>query len=396
MKLNRNEIGISDLLQHRACPRRFEFGMRRHTGNAAPESWSDANAYGSAIHTAISVYEKTQSEEQAIRAAVQEFENWLGPDDIESLRVDIDTYIERDDIGVRTVVNEEDLRFPLFIYKGEQIFFRFKLDRLYVREDNDSVFIHRDYKSSKWARSEEEVHEDLQLWAYNVGIHEVYPECESLEQVYDQLRFGEQRTHKTAEQRERMKEWMIEVAIAVLEDETLEPRFNEFCPWCPIKMDCKVVREDLTDFAQAKIAVIAPRNPKLKQNGEPGKTLLPPELDDTRFGEYVELLPDVSTARKTLEAFEVEVKAALKAMPTERRTELGHRLREKAGRRSVPPTAQQALLDELGPEFFHLTTISLTGVERFYGSKKDPRYQRIESMAEKGAPIEEIIPLRRS
>lgn len=388
MKLPNNEIGISDILQWRACPQRFELGMRRHTGNQAPESESAASAYGSAIHEAIRVLERTQDEDAAIAAAVKEYAGWLDPDDLVMLRGDLEIYKERDPLGVRTVVSEEDLRFPLMEYLGETIYFRFKLDRLYVRHDDDTRFISVDYKSSKWVKSQEEVHSDIQQWAYNVGIHELYPECEDLEQRYDQLKFGVLSTHKTAEQRERMKEWLCAMVVAILEDHELAPKFNDFCAYCPLKMDCKVVREELTDYAQSKIAVLAPRHPKPKKDGSPSKVLLPPELDPERFDEYVEVLPTVADARKVLEAYEQEVKETLKEMPSERREDYGYEIREKSPR-YIPAAGMRVLHESLGDLFFSLVNISLSGAERLLG-KNDPRYELIEGETIKGAPSQEI------
>jgi hypothetical protein len=196
VKLPNNEVGISDILQWRDCAARMEFGMRRHTQGDPPESWSPANAYGSAVHDAIEQLEDGATEDEAVQYAFGRYSKWLEPGDVSLLYDDLRLYVERDEIGVRTIVAEQDHRFPLFEYKGETIFFRFRLDRLYQRLDDERMFIGIDYKTSKWAKSQAEVDEDLQMWAYNVGIFEfladVYPEIEDpqLVQVYDQLRYG--------------------------------------------------------------------------------------------------------------------------------------------------------------------------------------------------------------
>jgi hypothetical protein len=46
------------------------------------------------------------------------------------------------------------------------------------------------------AQDQKEVHEDRQLWLTNLIVHEVYPECETLVQAYDQLNFGVLTTRK--------------------------------------------------------------------------------------------------------------------------------------------------------------------------------------------------------
>jgi hypothetical protein len=86
MKFPDNSIGISDLVGYLECPQRAELGMRRHTGKAAPESWSPANAYGSAIHLGIHVLDETGDVEQAVTTAFREFKQWLDPDGLQLLR----------------------------------------------------------------------------------------------------------------------------------------------------------------------------------------------------------------------------------------------------------------------------------------------------------------------
>jgi hypothetical protein len=96
-------------------------------------------------------------------------------------------------LGYRLVSAEVDMRVPLFKLTddGEWIYFRFKIDALYQSLQNPGLFLMRDYKSSRWPKPIEEIHNDLQQWSYNFGVHEMFPECETLVQIYDQLRFGE-------------------------------------------------------------------------------------------------------------------------------------------------------------------------------------------------------------
>jgi hypothetical protein len=397
VKLPNNEVGISDILQWRDCAARMEFGMRRHTQGDPPESWSPANAYGSAVHDAIEQLEDGATEDEAVQYAFGRYSKWLEPGDVSLLYDDLRLYVERDEIGVRTIVAEQDHRFPLFEYKGETIFFRFRLDRLYQRLDDERMFIGIDYKTSKWAKSQAEVDEDLQMWAYNVGIFEfladVYPEIEDpqLVQVYDQLRYGRLTTHKTAEQREEMRRWLIAAVTAILEDEDMAPSFNNWCPWCPLKMDCPVVQHELTDFALARIATLAPREPILKADNTPGKRLGPPKLDPERFGEYVELLPDVKRARQVLEAFEEAVKDTMRELPSDRLEVLkspeapkGYRKAERS-RKTFHPTTLEALHDELGPEIWYLLSLSQASLERFYG-KGDEAKAKIASVMQHAEP----------
>lgn len=316
MKLPNNEIGISDLLAHLDCPRRMAFGMRRHSQQGdAPEAQSPQTAYGSCIHDVLHLIEKDgKSDKEAVDEAFQKWGAWLEPDDVTRLFRDIDTYHQRRPSGVLTVANETEVRIPLMEWEGETIYFRCRLDRVYQDASDETRFTHVDYKSSKYQKSQEEVDEDPQLWAYNWAIFEHWPECEHLEQVYDQLRYGEVRTRKSEEQREQMRDWLKTAARAVLLDRQQRPRFNRWCPWCPIAYDCPVIPQ-LSDYALSRIAALAPQ----EKQGRKKVVKLDPALYDV----YVNELPKLATARKTLEKVEEEIRRTLKEMPADKLAEYG-------------------------------------------------------------------------
>ncbi len=204
MKLPDSSVGISDILQYRDCPARFAFGMRRHVElperlqiepgerDEPPEATNWTNAYGSAVHEAIHHVEQGDTHTAAIDKALLKYGIYLNPQDIALLREDLEVYERRRPLGVTLVGSEMELRVPLF--EDEEhglIYFRFRLDVLHRLIANPDVFLHRDYKSSKWQKSASEVHEDPQLWSYNWAIHDFLPECKTLLQTYDQLKFGE-------------------------------------------------------------------------------------------------------------------------------------------------------------------------------------------------------------
>jgi hypothetical protein len=356
VKLPGNAIGPTDIQQYRDCPRRFEFGMQRHTdAGEHPEAQSSSTAYGSAVHEAIAFAEAEAAlDDPAIQRAFDLYAKWLEPEDLERLRRDLATYRERDYAGVRTVAVEEELRVPLFEHDGETIYLRTRIDRLYQRLDNPGVFIHVDYKSSRWPRSQQEVHEDRQLWLTNYIVHEVWPECETLRQVYDQLNFGQLRTDKNQAQRSLIREWAIRQITAILHDETLDAKKNDWCAWCPIFGDCPVVRR-LTHYAAAEIAVLAPE----RKVGR--RTVV--DLDPALYSTYVEQLENVGQARKILERYEESVRATLREMPTSRREELGYTLQGRT-RTSWPPEAMRAAHEVLGDEFYELASLTKTELER--------------------------------
>jgi hypothetical protein len=368
VELPDDSIGITDLLAYHECPRRFSYGMRRHTGvglqsdDETPESGSYATAYGSAIHTIIEEVENGASDNDALQAAFQGYAHELDPSDLDLLRADLETYRARDAGNVRTIAVEDEFRVPLFKHNGRTIYFRFKLDRLYERLDAPGHFIHVDYKSSRHAKSEAEVHSDKQMWAYNFGIYEFWPEVERLSQLYDQLRYGQVPTSKNAQQREQMREWLIRGATAVLEnddwqpDELLPARKNAWCAWCPITESCPVITA-LTEFALLEIETLAPAEK------EGRKTVL--NLDESLLGEYVERLEDAKQAIRILERFRDSVNSLIKRMPEADRLDLGYRLRGKK-LRVWTPQHKAELHERLGDEFYELVGVTKSGLESIF------------------------------
>lgn len=365
MQLPDDSIGVSDLKDHLECPRRMVFKQARHTSGEAPEARGKAgvkdptSAYGSAVHEAIFlIEEEAYRDEEAIEAAFQKFAAWLEPVDLDHLRDDIATYRKRDYQGVRTVMNEAELRVPLMQYEGRTVYFRCKIDRLYQRLDNPSVFVHLDWKTSKWMKSQQEVHEDIQLWAYNFAIHEHLPECEHLQQVYDQLLGGALTTSKNDEQRATIKRWLQQAALRVLRDETHEPTWNEFCAWCPIMLDCEEIPR-LAQWSLDEIAVL--EKPIIKADGTPGKRTAM-KLDPDNYADYVSKLPKVKSALRALKKFDELVKGDLVKMPAERRQALGYGLRDQR-RTTWTPEGLRALHEEMGPDLFEMLGLTKSAIE---------------------------------
>lgn len=366
MILPEDAIGISDVLAHRECARRMSYGMRRHSGRGeqsdrlCPEAGSPATAYGSAIHHCISAVEAGEDDGDAIAGAYKRWGGLLGPSDRTRLQDDLNIYRARDFPGTRTVASEDEHRVPLFRYDGRQIFFRFKVDRLYELISAPGHFIHVDYKSSAHPKSQKDVDSDIQMWAYNWAIHEFFPECSDLSQFYDQLRFGQIPTRKNSAQRAEIKAWLIDAVTAVIEDDNVQPdglldySYNEWCPWCPIMESCGVVK-DLTDYALTRIAALAP----IEKQGR--KTLV--RLENGRVGEYVDELERVRVARATLKRFDESVRDMVKQMPEVRRERLGFETRERSNT-IFTPEAIQSLHDALGDErFYRLVNLTKHGLE---------------------------------
>lgn len=375
MKLPGNAVGISDILSYRDCPADFAFGMRRHIELPAhlqlepgerddpPESTSAATAYGSAIHEAISHVERGKTHEEAVLVALASYARWLTPDDIELLREDLDRYEMRHPRDADLVACERDMRVPLFVDDdGTQIYFRFKLDALFRLKAHPDVFVHRDYKSSAHRKTEIEVHNDPQMWAYNMAIHELWPECRQLFQEYDQLKFGVEKTSKNDQQRAAMKQWLIDNVKTILGDETFKPQINEWCRWCPLVVTCRETRR-ATDFWRGRLALTAP----MTKEGRKTKIEL---LDEGLELEALirDELPKMQQARKHIEHVEKELKAVIEQMSVEERARLGWRLSERKSK-TIPPEALRELHAMLGDDFYRLVGMSMSRLEEFVGGK---------------------------
>lgn len=372
MDLPDNQIGISDINTWRDCPTRAGYQMRRWTeGSEPPERKHPDTMYGSAIHFGIEKMETDmQDADQAAQAAFNEFGMYLDPEDMERLERDLATYAERDYTGVKAVAVEGEFRVPLLRVDGQTIYFRFKLDRLYQRLDDPTHFIHVDYKSSKWRKSAKEVHKDTQMWSYNFGIHEYFPEVQQLDQVYDQLMYGKEFTAKSADQRKQIKRWLQRQVRAILADDKLEPKFNDWCPWCALVAECPEPKRT-AEFAAARIAALAPPDP------ESGKLALDPDLMEV----YVAELPKLSTAKKAIEEFENAVRKVLREMPQAERAYFGYETFQK-NIDVYSPAALQAAHQVMGDEFWAIAGLTKTKITD-YLPKDDPRRKALLDLAER-------------
>jgi hypothetical protein len=372
MRLPDNSVGISDINAWRDCPERMAFGMERWTeAGEPPEAQGPNTAYGSAVHYAI---DKTANELmtdlEAIEAAFAEFGKYLDPSDLEMMEADLRTYRERDrEHHGRLIAAEGEYKVPLFEHEGEMIYFRFKIDRLYQNLADPGVFEHIDYKSSKWRKTQDEVDEDTQMWAYNWGIHEVFPECRDLLQTYDQLHFGEVTTHKGEAQRRQIKAWIINQVKAILADDDLAPTFNEWCPWCPLLPSCKEPLRT-SEFAVARLAALAPE----AQAG--GKLDLDPDLFEVYISEYERAM----VARKALEKFEEAVKDTIRDLPQANRVYHGYDLSMRS-QDTWSPSALIELHEMLGDELFRLVKLPKTRVLSYF--KGDDRKADVLALASK-------------
>ena len=390
------EIGPSDILAWRSCPARAKAGRLRLVGQEMPEMQSSASAYGIAVHLMIERLEADDTVDRAVQAAFAAHVQWLEPADIERLADDARTYLTRDLPNVRTLLSEGEISVPLFTHPEQgQVWLRGRIDRLYQSVFDSGALVFVDYKTSRQPLSHEEVSKDIKMWAYDLLIHEwftdLYPEVErvTIEGLYDQLLHGQIPTRKSSAQRQVIREWLIRAITAMIDDEEELPRFNDWCAWCGLKMDCPVVQHQLGDWATTRIAALMPREVKLKKDGTPSKALGKIKLDRERIREYVDLLPDVKKAIGVLKEFDTTVTDTLRAMPDSDLHLLGKR-KIPRGRRSFTTEAKRLICEEVGlSRFLMLVDISLANVQRFFASEPEVA-ARIESYAT-SVPGEPII-----
>jgi len=399
MQLPDDQIGISDILEWRRCPARFAHAMRRHVElppelslepgelDSPTEDTNENNAYGSAIHEAIGLVEREAvSDDEAIRRTFPHFARYLNPEDLELLREDLKTYHHRRPLGVTLVASERDLRVPLFFHEDRQVYFRFRLDVLYRLAGNRSVFVMRDYKSSKWRKTDAEVHSDLQQWAYNWAVHEYFPECTRLIQVYDQLRFGEVTTSKNDQQRAQMKAWLIENVTAVLADERLKPTANEFCRFCPLVVTCRETQR-LTREWRGRLAMMAP----LTRDGRKLRVAF-----DADAGELEHIishdLPRMIEARKHLEHVEQQLKEIVAQMPQAARTLAGWEVRERHTR-TIAPEGLREIHGLLGDDFYRIIGLPMARLEETVGKPKRGEALPPVLQSARSWQLEEVGPL---
>jgi hypothetical protein len=393
------EIGPSDVLAWRECPARAKFARRRLTGDESPESWSPQTAYGDAVHYLIMRLDEGDEPEQAIQRTFERRRQWLEPSDLTRLAQDADRYLAHEMVGVRTLLNEGEISIALFEHPVQgPVWLRGRIDRLYQSFDDPGLLIGVDWKSSKWPRSHQEVAADLQLWTYNLLIYEwftgLYPEVENVRllQVYNQLRYGEIATQKSAAQRDEIRRWLIAAITGMIEDHEEAPTWNQWCPWCPLAIGCPVVSDELTDWALTRIAALMPREQRTNKDGSISKRPGPVVLDGERIGEYVELLPRAQRAAAVLERFCEELRDTLKAMPDSQLASLGKRKSDRS-RSSFGAEAKRQVVELVGlPAALMLFDLSLASVERFFGAGS-PEAKQIAALAQKQTAYTSVVDL---
>lgn len=361
------EIGISDILGWRECADRMAEGMRRHvtlpdgTKDEPPGHINWTTAYGSAAHDAIHlVVTEGLTNDEAIARVWSKYGSFLDPEELALLREDLDAFRADVPLGFELIASEVEMRVPLFVYEGRQVYFRFRLDQLYRRIDDPTAFLEVDFKSSRHRKTQAEVDRDIKVWSYNFAIYEMWPEARSLVQRYDQLRFGTLTTSKNREQRAQIKVWLIETIKAILADDKLEPKQNPWCPWCPKVVTCPVT-ERSSRYWKGRLAVLAPQ---VKEGRKVKIAFLDEGEDLERM--MTEVLPGMVQTRKHLEAVEKALKDMIADLPSEDRTRLGWRLSDRKTRVLTPDGLRQ-FHEAVGDSFYEMISLARSAAEGVIG-----------------------------
>lgn len=113
------------------------------------------------------------------------------------------------------------------------------IDKLVELDEKTVVVV--DYKTSKTAFTQTEADVDIQMSMYDLAVHMMYPQYETIVVVFDYVRLEEEViSHRTDEQRNLFVEFLdslYEQMKALPEDEMLA-QLNEFCGWCGYKNFC--------------------------------------------------------------------------------------------------------------------------------------------------------------
>lgn len=251
-------------------------------------------AFGIAVHEALEYLHKKVAEtgeapsQELYEEVLKVYMNAAtsnGLSDLEVCQEGRDMIISRlDGIDPNEKVIGLELQFNLKTPNGTP--FTGSIDKLIELDPETVVII--DYKTSRFALSQSEADNDIQLSMYDLAVSLMYPQYKTIICALDYLRLSEVVTHRTPEQRQVFVEFLDSVyeQICSTEAEDVKANLNDFCPWCECKAFC----------------------PDYKSVIEDPDLVLPPsgELDDDSFVSSWEAL---NAAKRIIDARQRELKA---------------------------------------------------------------------------------------
>jgi putative RecB family exonuclease len=118
-----------------------------------------------------------------------------------------------------------------------------------VLELNKSTVVVIDYKTSKYALTQPEADNDIQLSLYDLVISKLYPQYENVLLVLDYLILGEVTSYRTTTRRNTFEKYLLSIyeQIENMRERDAVPKLNKFCSWCDYKAYCPAYKKIVAD-----------------------------------------------------------------------------------------------------------------------------------------------------
>lgn len=112
-----------------------------------------------------------------------------------------------------------------------------------------------DYKTGRYAPSQEEIADDIQLSLYDLAMKEKYPRAESIDLAIYNLVHGLVKTSRTDSDRVRVLSFLESLYATIESDKTHTAKLNNLCSWCDYKKDCKAYNEILETDSKSLVSM---------------------------------------------------------------------------------------------------------------------------------------------
>ncbi|MGH7310257.1 MAG: RecB family exonuclease, partial [Candidatus Rokuibacteriota bacterium] len=139
----------------------------------------------------------------------------------------------------RTVAVERRLDFPLDPEGRVRV--QGVLDRLSITPDG--VWEIRDYKTSAFLPTRQQLDQDRQLALYQIGVQHAWPEAQRVQLVWHYLAHDlELRSERTPEQLDAVRRDVLDLVSQIEADEEFPTSVGQHCDWCSYKPVCPAWR----------------------------------------------------------------------------------------------------------------------------------------------------------
>jgi RecB family exonuclease len=139
----------------------------------------------------------------------------------------------------RTVAVERRLDFPLDSEGRVRV--QGVVDRLSITPDG--VWEIRDYKTSAFLPTQQQLDRDRQLALYQIGVQHAWPEARRVQLVWHYLAHDlELRSERTPEQQDAVRRDVLDLVGRIETDEEFPTSVGQHCDWCSYKPVCPAWR----------------------------------------------------------------------------------------------------------------------------------------------------------